>query len=234
MPNHIKNRLTFTGNPARVYQLVKQFTTKVPASIHVAHDGSAICFSSEGDVGWLDLGTGAFSRREKKDVIGLPQAFKVSINEGVNNFPDLNKIIPMPTILEGTTSPNDVNKKECMAATGYEDWYAWQVANWKVKWGTYDHEQTDWNVFEFDTAWRNIVEMISFMHREFQDVEILYEWSDEDTGSNCGYAVYKSGKMAINKFENGSQAAYEMAFKLRPDYKDNYELVDGEYQYKED
>lgn len=234
MPNHIRNRITLIGSPERVYALTHKFGQMENAKMSLSYDGDVICFSDSGNVGWLNMSTGVFTRRGENPVIGIPDSFKPQIESGFFNFPSLNKILPMPEILVGTNSPNRKNAHECKAATGHEDWYSWQVDNWGVKWGTYNHRQIDWNVYEFDTAWSNISDMIEKIHTEFTDVEIIYEWSDEDTGYNCGHAKFMHGQSYVFKYENHSNEAYEMAFKLRPEDKDYYQLVDGEYKYKED
>jgi len=69
---------------------------------------------------------------------------------------------------------------------------------------------------------------------EFADLEILYEWSGEDTGANCGTLTIKEHEVNLTNLETGSREAYELAFKLRPDRKGYYILVDGDYVYKEE
>jgi hypothetical protein len=234
MPNHIKNRLTLIGAPERVFELINKFGTKEKASLNTSYDNDIICRSESGGVGWLNLQTGMFRRREEKDVIGLPLDFKLDVKDSTFTFPDLNKIVPMPEILVGTNAPNRENAAECKTETGHEDWYSWQVENWGVKWGTYDHYQTQWNVFEFDTAWSNISRMIDLMHSEFNDIRMIYEWSDEDTGANCGHSEFVNGQSYVRKYENHSEEAFKMAFKLRPETADEYEIVDGSWKYKEE
>lgn len=116
---------------------------------------------------------------------------------------------------------------------GHATWYSWSIDNWGTKWNCYDCETIESNVFEFDTAWSGIPNMIDLMSKEFPEVKFLYEWSDEDTGSNCGIAMYLNGELDLDRLENGSKEAYDLAFKLRPDYKKDYELKDGKYEYIE-
>ena len=117
---------------------------------------------------------------------------------------------------------------------GYIYWYDWTSDMWGTKWNAYDCEKKSDNVFLFDTAWSGVPKLIKKMAKEFPDIEIFYEYSDEDTGNNCG--VYKfTGEQAIGgKLENRSNEAYELAFKLRPGRKDDYELTAEGYQYKEE
>lgn len=118
---------------------------------------------------------------------------------------------------------------------GHATWYNWSIENWGTKWNSYDCEAKGDNVFEFDTAWNGVPKLIFAIAQAFPEVKITYEYSDEDTSSNCGIYVFEGGFQAKDKiFENGSKEAYEHAFKLRPEYAENYVLVDGNYQYKED
>jgi hypothetical protein len=71
------------------------------------------------------------------------------------------------------------------------------------------------------------------MCKDLQGIEIKYSWSDEDTGNNCGFATYKDGVFNIIRLQNQSKEAYDLAFELRPDYKEYYKLVDGVWEYDE-
>jgi hypothetical protein len=54
-------------------------------------------------------------------------------------------LMPMPSILEGTTSPTpaDQQGKEAFKATGYDNWYDWANAVWGTKWGDCDTQLED-------------------------------------------------------------------------------------------
>ncbi|MCY9864984.1 hypothetical protein OTK49_20930 [Vibrio coralliirubri] len=51
---------------------------------------------------------------------------------------DFNRLIPMPKILQNTSSPNYDTGIDCLEQTGYLDWYSWSLANWGTKWNGYD------------------------------------------------------------------------------------------------
>ena len=114
---------------------------------------------------------------------------------------------------------------------GHASWYSWNVANWGTKWNSYSCKRVSDTVFEFETAWSNVRDIVELISVKFPTVTFIYEWADEDTGSNCGKVVYLGGEKSSWVPENGSKEAYEMAFNLRPDDKENYSLVDGEYKY---
>ena len=113
---------------------------------------------------------------------------------------------------------------------GHASWYSWSIENWGTKWNASECE-SDGNSFYFVTAWSGVPELIEKMHLEIPSVKVLYEFSDEDTGCNCGIGIFENGTSNFRKLENSSVEAYELAFKLRPDYKEDYKLIDGKYEY---
>jgi hypothetical protein len=72
------------------------------------------------------------------------------------------------------------------------------------------------------------------MSKEFPEVRFKYEFSDEDTGANCGIGDYLNGEILFQNLENRSREAYELAFKLKPECKEYYKLVNDNYQYTEE
>lgn len=116
---------------------------------------------------------------------------------------------------------------------GHATWYNWSVANWGVKWNSSECENQG-NIFTFDTAWSGVPALIDLISKGFPKIRFVYEWSDEDTGCNCGIGTYLNGELGLNKLENGSIEAFELAFKLRPSYKEDYKLVGNTYEYSEE
>lgn len=117
---------------------------------------------------------------------------------------------------------------------GHMYWHTWSIANWGTKWNVFSCEKKEENIFEFETAWKNIITMIDKIAEDYKDIKIEYEWADEDTGYNCGTAIFQNGNSTVKIPEGGSKEAYEISFKLRPDRAENYELIDGNYKYKDD
>ena len=54
--------------------------------------------------------------------------------EETQNSGLLNAIKPMPTELEGTTSPSPKEGTPQPLVDGHDNWYAWRIANWGCKW----------------------------------------------------------------------------------------------------
>jgi len=118
---------------------------------------------------------------------------------------------------------------------GYPTWYAWANKNWGTKWNAYSCEKISDDIFEFDTAWCSVIKIIRLLSQKAPDIEIKYEWASEDTGSNCGTLTVKNDIIS-EQFtpESQSKEAYELAFSLRPDHKEYYALVDGNYVSNEE
>lgn len=277
MPNNVKNRLVIIGTVEDVKDAIEKLSTYYPEEPRKTYDGRLIYKHSEtGEPGWLDEKTNKFERREKEDVDGIPEGFKIDMEKAWTRFPDFNHIKPMPESLNITadsfvsalddnygfhkrdllveslnkvkeyvegqedkergeeTLKNFVTAVENYLRYGYGTWYGWAPANWGTKWNSYCCKKVNDNTFTFETAWSGVPDLMEEMSRVCPNVTFEYAWSDEDTGNNCGLATFKAGLSDVNKLENGSNEAYELAFELRPDYKEYYELVDGEYQHKED
>ena len=111
-------------------------------------------------------------------------------------------------------------------------WYSWAYDNWGTKWNSYDCSQLNENTWEFSTAWYNVNKLIKQMADQFPDVKIVYEYADEDIGYNCGVYNFFNNVIDENVL-NGSKEAYELAFKLHPNYIENYEFNGTTYVYKE-
>ncbi len=116
---------------------------------------------------------------------------------------------------------------------GYISWYEWSIENWGTKWNSSECEKVSESVYDFQTAWSGVSGLIEKMSKAFPTVKILYKYSDEDTGHNCGVGEYLNGEVSFRKLEGGSKESYEMAFELRPDRKEDYKLVGETYEYFE-
>jgi len=82
---------------------------------------------------------------------------------------------------------------------GYHDWYTWSVGNWGTKWNAWDVEVVG-NVIVFQTAWAGVPELMLKLSGLFPKVEILFEFADEDYGSNLGKYVFRNGEI-ISEYE---------------------------------
>jgi hypothetical protein len=153
-------------------------------------------------------------------------------DDGTPRKIDFNKIIPQPAnIFLGDLSNED--KKHC-EAQGIPNWYDWNTENWGTKWGAYsmnDKRDTP-DTIHFQTAWSVPEPVVEALAKMFPDVEMQWDYADEDSGSNTGRVLLKDGVTFWHNPENQSNEAYEIYFDLHPEDRENFELVDGEYKYK--
>lgn len=233
MPNNIKNRIVVLGSIQDVERLFNKYNTHIEASLNRATDDSIICkdkTTDEFSVGWLDEHTGIFTRREEDPVIGLPEGWEMEINQPIDCFPDFRKIISPPD------DPAYRDEPSQDAVRGNPNWwYNWNKNNWGTKWNSYSHERESWNTFVFETAWANVKALMLILSKSIPETEIIYEYADEDTGYNCGYFKIKNGEILESEIpKGGTIEAYDLSFKLRPEYKDGYQIIDGKYEYVEE
>ena len=236
MPNHITSRITIKGTPEQVEEIIERFGTHHKASLNKSYDGNIICRNTNDtqfSVGWFEPHTAIFTRREVEDVVGLPEGWEFEVNDSFNHFPDFNKIIPQPdNIFNG-----DLGSKEIQMCKeqGRPNWSDWNRENWGTKWNSYSYNKVSWNVFEFDTAWNGVPELIRVMSEKIPDIEIGYMYADEDSGYNTGIYKFKNGEVIEENIpEGGSYLSYEVYFEMNPDRRKDYVLINDRYEYKEE
>lgn len=278
MPNHIKNKITLSGEVNDIKELVDSLSTFYPSTEEKSYDGRTIYKNDTGEYGWLDTAAGTFSQRDKSDARTVPEGFKVSMSEAWTRMPDFEKVFPCPqsvrdvgdsvsskivnlvknkynvphagnpllALLEARSRMDDQEvseserpqfEKACRAfeETGYIYWYDWQNDKWGTKWNAYSCEKLSDAEFTFETAWSGVPDIIMEISRRFPKVKILYNYSDEDTGYNCGQYEFSKGETLSTYIpDGGSVEAYNIAFELRPDWAKNYRLVDGNYVYNDE
>lgn len=165
--------------------------------------------------------------RNRITVIGDHKAFFNAVRSEDRSF-DFNKLIPPPdNMFTGSLS---LEEERVLNAKGIPHWYGWQTENWGTKWNAYHIEMKDENVIEFDTAWTHPEPIVHAIAARFTDHEFKWIYADEDTGSNTGEYSIRNGKVFYRKIKDQSIEAYEMAFELRPDYREDYKLIDGKYE----
>lgn len=270
MPNHIKNRLTFSGDQSKINELVAQLSTFYPSEQTTSFDGGLTFKNEAGNYGWLK--DGVFSYREGKEIkiadsLDKMDGYTPNMEDEWTRFPDFEKVVPRPDGLDITsdglvmyienefaahhtmTELKEQIKRASLESVenfckaivnlkkhGFTCWYDWQVAHWGTKWNSYACKSSGENIWEFDTAWSGVREIVSKISEAYPTVVVLYEYADEDTGSsNCGTLLFEGGKVTSEAgFKSQSNEAYEMAFKLRPEDAEHYHLVDGKYEYKDE
>jgi hypothetical protein len=152
----------------------------------------------------------------------------MTTEEQMKRFWELDEKIQDEALKLGRIYANNIKKY------GHQTWYGWNNDNWGTKWNSYSCDKISDNIFTFETAWSNVKSIIEKISKTFPDIIINYTWADEDIGANCGLIAYKDGILSENIPETGSKEAYDIAFLLRPENKEYYEFVNGEYKYIEE
>lgn len=232
MPNYVKNKIAITGSFDQLNALIEKFGTYHKAQIRKSHDNLLICNDKKDPWGvyWLDLKTGIGSSRKEWNQPGLPDGVEPEIKDGFLAFPDFKKIVPPPDDLAYEDKPNQE-----VARVSSNWWYTWNVNNWGVKWPGNDYQREGINIFTFETAWSNVSGLICKMSEIFPEITFKYSYADEDTGFNCSKMIIIGGVIIEeDKPDGGTKEAYELAFSLSPEKKNNYSLVGNEYVYNEE
>lgn len=220
--NYIKNRITIIGKPEQVIDVFDKYNTHYPTTFAKTHDGLLIYENEEsGEYGWLDEYNNDFTPRNKSTVKGIPDGWRIKMVNSIEHFPDFEKIIKPPKDDAYNDFPNqrEVEKSP----------------NWWHTWNSSESEKESDNTFTFITAYNGVLELIRIMSSQVPDVQIDYEYADEHTGYNCASYSFKNGEVLTKKEpQGGTLDAYELSFKLRPDDKEYYILVDGAYVQIED
>lgn len=128
---------------------------------------------------------------------------------GEDDALDFNKLIPMPTILEGTISGNTpemeteeykAKAKEAIEATGHCDWYNWRIEHWGTKWNSYSarcENYGDLIELEFDTAWSCPEPIFKVLAEKFPN--LAFEGYALDEGFCFGAVItIEEGEFEIN------------------------------------
>ena len=99
------------------------------------------------------------------------------------------------------------NKRRYKAMT----WYEWCNENWGTKWNSCDNNSDlEARTIIFSTAWSCPIPIVIALAKKFPDIDFVWKYADEDTGSNTGKITYKDNNLDITEFENGSAEAYAM------------------------
>lgn len=213
MPNYITNRLTIMGSDKDVLA-VKDFLKgeerfidfntifKMPAELHGSYEHGAI-----------------EAARFSLQVQGLfDDAPPKSLREYPSEFDDERWDTYIKCL------QNYRNHK-------FLYWYDWALTHWGVKWNASDQKMEDDNVIVFATPWEGVPRMILEISKRFPCVEFKYEYASEDTSFGCGYGRYHNGIEKLTTLEGDTKEAYDFAFTLNPHQKEDYKLVNGNYEY---
>ena len=210
MPNHLLSSLHFSGEQKRIDELMESikgedtcfdFNTilPMPESLNI----EAGIRTEKGLKAYKDfVYVYTFAGTEQKDLLNIPK-------DKEEIFLRTRRDIRRDEWELGKTAFQ--NEQKYGAAT----WYDWARENWGSKWNAYQTEELEDNTIEFNTAWSNVKPVIIALSEKFPDIEMRYQWADEDIGSNVGDVTFKGGECIENiDFEPCSKEAYEFAAEM--------------------
>lgn len=196
MPNHISNRIVFSGDEKVIETLLNFIKTDHPETQKVSSFGDALVFSKDKSFGYLYTKKCQFLIQDENrkntiiDSITSPPEEWIPVMEPAwSNYIDFNNIIPSPKcIFQGDLSLDDEYKNP------NRNWMKFNTEYWGTKWNSYSTRiNKNGNLF-FKTAWsypKPVIERLSWL---FPEISMKLDSSCEG-GCFCGTCVFKGGKI---------------------------------------
>lgn len=165
--------------------------------------------------------------------IGLQSDSVDSIVEGLVNYAFGEKSYLIRGLKEITDKQWDefIKMLSCKRKYGYCSWYDWSIANWGTKWNSYNGKLVEPNIIRFQTAWSFPIPVMRELSKKYPNLTFDCTYADEDTGANAGKFVFVDGCETCRTPPDGSREAYDIAFEVCPEERENYELVGDNYKY---
>lgn len=209
MPNYITNRVDLYGPKESIQNLIKSLESKeseidfnkiipMPESLNIASGSME------------DQAIAVFLYKERNDDSKLKVIFGYPWvkNEGIKTLDELCDyfIKKDPDIIElGKIYIDNLEKY------GATTWYDWCYNNWGTKWNACE-PWVDKTAFGFQTAWADVSNLMVILSERFPDVEMHYDWADEDFGCNVGRITIKNGNIIEENIpDDASDEAYALA-----------------------
>jgi hypothetical protein len=255
MPNHIQNRLQVIGDNQEVQKLLNHIKGDYDDGKEMQIDFNKIkqmpkelnIQTHSGVEMWAEICTGQI------DFASLFHPSKTSASEMFKNgeYETLASRMSASTAMQHLTGERKQNVKDlseddfntfiqCLKNIrehGFISWFEWSKKNWGTKSNAYnqnDNRNSEDTIY-FQTAWSSPLELMQELSKMFPLVKLNFAYADEDSGSNVGKIIFENGDaIEVNQPENQSTDAYDIYFELHPESKENYNLVDGVYEYVEE
>lgn len=232
MPNHISNRLLVSGSAERVKEIISFLIRKNDQIGEEFFDfnrivpmpkGIDIESSSEGDLGMGEL---LYRGAKSYQYAPLHEAWE----KAMATAPEKRKADALALGKQYLLN---------IANHGAKCWYEWSLRNWGTKWNAYDLAygvSLDGKevIFNFNTAWSGVPELMSKLVEKFPDLYFEYEYADEDWGNNTGTGVSSEGQLCMSYPANGSDEAMQVYFATHEGEEEYFTKVNGEWRRKEE
>lgn len=239
MPNHVQNRLQFKGEKKEIIRLketIKAEKVHIDFNKIIPMPKGIETEAHSGITGWVEICTGKIdfkpiTSQNQNDIHNILEMLKLS--NAITTLQKGRGVLDLTDVDFETFIQLLRNTREF----GEMNWYEWSIKNWGTKWNAYDQDDNRNGGVDiyFQTAWSAPLPILEKLATMFPTVEITLTWADEDAGSNVG-RVSVRGEEVKEEFQPDSRTteAWEIYFELHPDGRENYELVNGEWQYKEE
>ena len=218
MPNHVTNRIKFSGEPERIRAIMEEIKNDEIGLGSV--DFNKIISMPES----LDITAGSVTDKGLK---AYKDFVAVLLFDGANKDIDLLNI-PEEKEAFFLKQRADIKEDEWSAGRqafrniqqyGFPTWYEWSINNWGTKWNAYDcieieDVSEEHNEICFNTAWSAPHPILSKLAQMHPEVEIEHEWADEDFGHNLGRVKYKGDTILEEYIPETTKEAYEFALKV--------------------
>jgi len=151
---------------------------------------------------------------------------------------DLNKIVPMPKLIEQSTKYGNIKylartrtplqekrmrekqemmEKKCLELYGAKSWYDWSVANWGTKWNTYENRfyRIDDGVecLYFQTAWAPPEPALRELAKKLDKI-VRVSYMDEGYAFFGVYHFYPDGEVEDECYEDHKLVPDELCEEL--------------------
>ena len=225
MPNHVTNRITYSGDRLRIKQMLDEIQND-KYGIGTIDFNKVIPMPES-------LNIEAGSRTDK----GL-KAYKDFIYVRTLGEPDKADLhIPEECEAAFLKMRSDVNPEvfalgriafQNIKQYGAPTWYEWCIGNWGTKWNAYDYYDSE-NYSEnedlrFQTAWSAPHPVIAALARKYPDISFSHEWADEDIGQNCGRKEYANGLCTSEYYPESRKDCIEFAANVMDSEPSDWEL----------
>lgn len=234
MPNYVSTRLCFKGDANRIKEIRQLVEHQNGDECKIAFDFNAIIPMPEE----LDVPSSSSGEYGMRYLI-LKDANPFSLTEDDRSFIKTmeNKKTNNP---ERFNDDIELGRKYLSNISKYshKDWHSWRVSHWNTKWGAFETEWINDNQVEFKTAWSFCFPIVEKLSQMFPDVEIEFEYADENCSYNTGKGKYINGEEIDCEYPDGkSKRGYEIYLSLHPEYedelvydkeKDNYKWIEEE------
>lgn len=89
---------------------------------------------------------------------------------------------------------------------------SWLGSNWGTDRNSSPAEMTQEHILTFYTAWGRASPIVKALAEQYPDIEMEYQWTNEQIGSGTGFMQFRAGKMASEThLDDGCREAIELS-----------------------